>query len=65
VQERYSEEDAKPVHFDVNSLYELGLEVIFGEIVSLENDVIRHDTNEVAQILYSLLIDETNKRHQA
>src|SRR3954469_557602 len=36
VQERYSEEDAKPVHFDVSSLYELGLEVIFGEIVSLE-----------------------------
>ncbi len=39
--------------------------MIYGEIVSLENGVIRHDTNEVAKILYSLLIDETNKRHQA
>ena len=62
VQERYSEEAAKPVHFDVNSLSELGLEVIYGEIVCLENGVIRHDTNEVAKILYSLLIDETKKR---
>ena len=59
IQERYSEEAAKPVLFDINSLSELGLEVIYGEIVSLENSVIRHDTNEVAKILYSLLIDET------
>ena len=65
IQERYSEEAAKPVLFDVNSLSELGLEVIYGEIVCLENSVIRHDTNEVAKILYSLLIDETKQRHQA
>lgn len=62
VQERYSKEDAVPVHFDVNSLYSLGLKVIFGEIVSIENGVIRHDTKEVAKILYSLLIDETFKQ---
>lgn len=55
VQERYSEELAKPVHFDVSTLYELGLEVIYGEIVSLEDGVIRHDTKEVANILYSLI----------
>jgi uncharacterized cofD-like protein len=65
IQERYSEEAAKPVLFDVNSLSELGLEVIYGEIVCLEDRVIRHDTNEVAKILYSLLINETNQRHQA
>lgn len=65
IQKRYSEEDAKPVHFDVSNLYDLGLEVIYGEIVSLENGVIRHDTNEVAKILYSILIDETNKQHHA
>ena len=52
-------------YFDVNSLLELGLEVIYGEIVCLENGVIRHDTNKVAKILYSLLIDETKQRHQA
>ncbi len=61
VQERYSKEDAEPVHYDVNSLYSLGLDAIFGEIVCIESGVIRHDTNEVAKILYSLLIDETFK----
>jgi uncharacterized cofD-like protein len=65
IQKKYIAEAATPVHFDVSNLYELGLEVIYGEIVSLENGVIRHDTNEVAQILYSLLLDETNKGHQA
>src|SRR4051794_24423557 len=53
IQARYIKEEAKPVHFDVNSLYELGLDVIFGEIVSLDEGVIRHDTQEVAKILYS------------
>lgn len=62
---RYSEEFAKPVHFDFNQLYELGLEVVQGEIMSLENGVIRHDTKEVASILYNLLINETNKRYKA
>lgn len=62
VQERYKKEAAEPVNFDIKSLYSLGLEPIFGEIISIENGVIRHDTNEVARILYSLLMDETFKR---
>jgi uncharacterized cofD-like protein len=65
IQARYSKEEAKPVHFDVNSLYELGLDVIFGEIVSLNGGVIRHDTQEVAKILYSLLKNETKGRFKA
>lgn len=62
---RYSEELARPVHFDLSQLYELGLEVVEGEIMTLENGVIRHDTNEVAKILYTLLINETMKRFKA
>ncbi len=65
IQARYSKEEAKPVHFDISSLYNLGLEVIYGEIISLEYGMIRHDTNEVAKILYSLLQNETKKRHKA
>ena len=62
IQARYIKEEAKPVHFDVNSLYELGLDVIFGEIVSLDEGIIRHDTQEVAKILYSFLKNETKDR---
>jgi uncharacterized cofD-like protein len=65
IQARYIKEEAKPVHFDVNSLYELGLDVIFGEIVSLDEGVIRHDTQEVAKILYSFLKNETKDRFKA
>ena len=65
IQERYSKEAARPVHFDVEGLYDLGLEVIYGEIISLEDGVIRHDTNEVAKILYSLLQNETKRRFKA
>ncbi|MGG0719974.1 YvcK family protein [Robertmurraya massiliosenegalensis] len=62
---RYSEEYSQPVHFDFNQLYELGLEVVQGEIMTLENGVIRHDTKEVANILYSILLNETKKRFKA
>lgn len=63
--DRYSEELAKPVQFDLPNLYDLGLDVVQGEIMSLMNGVIRHDTKEVARILYSLLINETNQRFNA
>ncbi|MBT2689061.1 YvcK family protein [Bacillus sp. ISL-47] len=65
IQERYSEEMAKPVVYDTGALTELGLEIMHGEIVSHENGMIRHDTKEVAQMLYNLLLDETNKRFNA
>jgi uncharacterized cofD-like protein len=57
VQERYNEEKSQPVIFDIAQLYDLGLEVISGQIVTLKDGKIRHDTKEVAQILYSLLAD--------
>ncbi|MCE4050362.1 MULTISPECIES: YvcK family protein [Bacillaceae] len=58
VLERYNEEKAKPVFFDTEKLEKLGLEVILGEIISLEEKVIRHNTLEVAKILYSMLDPE-------
>ncbi|MGN7399619.1 gluconeogenesis factor YvcK family protein [Cytobacillus praedii] len=63
IQERYSEEMSKPVIFDTERLQELGLEVIPGEIVSEKDGVIRHDTKVVAEMLYSLLMDEMKKRN--
>jgi uncharacterized cofD-like protein len=65
IQLRYDEELAKPVHFDLPKLYELGLEVVPGEIASQTDGAIRHDTKKVAEILYSLLLDETKKRFNA
>ncbi|KQL21269.1 gluconeogenesis factor YvcK family protein [Cytobacillus solani] len=63
IQERYSEEMSKPVIFDTERLQDLGLEVIPGEIASEKDGVIRHDTKVVAEMLYSLLIDEMKKRN--
>ncbi|KON86374.1 hypothetical protein AF332_05745 [Sporosarcina globispora] len=65
IQERYSEEMAKPVVYDTAALTELGLEIMHGEIVSHEGGIIRHDTKEVAQMLYNLLLHETNRRFNA
>lgn len=53
--ERYAQELAKPVYYDVQKLTSLGLDIIHDKIISYENNVIRHDTKKVASILYDLL----------
>lgn len=65
IQERYSEEMAGPVVYDTGALAELGLDIMHGEIVSHEGGIIRHDTKEVAQMLYNLILHETNRRFNA
>jgi 2-phospho-L-lactate transferase/gluconeogenesis factor (CofD/UPF0052 family) len=65
VELRYKEELARPVQFDLDRIKELGVEVLQEEIATLENNVIRHDTKKVAEILYSLIINETKNRYNA
>lgn len=59
IQKRYKKEYAEPVYFDVPKLLELGVELLQDEFVSLHHGTIRHDTNKVAEILYSLIANET------
>jgi uncharacterized cofD-like protein len=59
VKERYKEEFAKPVVFDVEQLKKQGLEIIQGQIFNFEGNSIRHDTKKVARLLYAQLLDET------
>ncbi|ASV68321.1 MULTISPECIES: gluconeogenesis factor YvcK family protein [Cytobacillus] len=61
IQERYEEERAKPVYYDRDRLVEQGLEVLQGEIVSLEKGAIRHNTNEVAKKIYQLIVNDIMK----
>lgn len=55
IQQRYDEEKAKPVVFDINRLERMDLDVIAGDIIKLDQGVIRHNTLEVAKILYSII----------
>ncbi|WP_243388223.1 gluconeogenesis factor YvcK family protein [Bacillus kexueae] len=59
IKERYAEEKAEPVYVDLEHLQQLGLQVIQDDIISFENQVIRHNTNKVASILHRVL--QTNE----
>lgn len=59
---RYKEEYAQPVMFDVEGLIALGLDIVEDEIYNFDNNLIRHDTKKVADILYNMLLDETNSQ---
>lgn len=65
VQLRYNEELADPVKYDFAQLYELGLEVVLGDIAIQEKGALRHDPKKVADILYNLLLTEANKQYEA
>lgn len=58
VQDRYKEEFAKPVVFDVGSLERLGVKIVQGQIFNFEGNSIRHDTKKVARMLYQMLLNE-------
>lgn len=55
IQERYKEERAKPVVYDVEKLQSMGLHTIFDDIITYEDFTIRHDTTKVAEILVGLI----------
>lgn len=55
LKEKYAQELAKPVYYDLDVLSSLGLTIISDKIISYDDDVIRHDTRRVASLLYSLL----------
>jgi uncharacterized cofD-like protein len=55
IKDRYAEELAQPVDFDIEKLKEMGLDVFIDKIVTYEKGVIRHDTNKVAKILFEMI----------
>ncbi|KKB38658.1 gluconeogenesis factor YvcK family protein [Bacillus thermotolerans] len=58
IQEKYKEEHAKPVVYDVDLLKSMGIDVIFDHIAIRKDGVIRHNTSKVADILFQLLQDK-------
>lgn len=55
VMEAYAEENAEPVIYDIKRLMNMGLEIIEGNIVEYKQSTVRHNTNKIAQLLYSLM----------
>lgn len=55
----YAEENAEPVIFDTERLIEMGLQIIDGDIIHHQQPTLRHDTQKIANLLYSILITGT------
>lgn len=61
VREKYAEENAEPVEYDLDRLASLGLEIIEADIIDENQKYLRHDNKKVAEILCSLIgIDPKN-----
>ncbi|HEY4552493.1 MAG TPA: YvcK family protein [Bacillaceae bacterium] len=61
LQSKYKEEMAQPVLYDVDRLISLGVKVIYDKIINYDDGLIRHDTEKVANIIYSLLGRDTEQ----
>lgn len=51
----YAGENSEPVIFDIERLLGMGLEIIEGDIIDHSRSTIRHDTQKIAKLLYSLI----------
>ncbi len=65
IQLRYNQELAHPVKYDMPNLFDMGLEIVHGDIAELEKGALRHDPKKVAGILYKMLLTETKRRYEA
>ncbi|HLR08912.1 MAG TPA: YvcK family protein [Bacillota bacterium] len=53
----YAGENAEPVIYDAERLLEMDLQIIEGDIIDHSRSTLRHDTQKVAKLLYSLIDD--------
>lgn len=53
--QRYKLENAEPVIYDLENLQKFGLQIINKDLVQIKDNMIRHDTNKIANVIYSLL----------
>jgi uncharacterized cofD-like protein len=55
IRDVYAGENAKPVNYDIEKLLDMGLEIIEGDIIDYSRGTIRHDTEKIAKLLFSLI----------
>ncbi|WP_106496702.1 gluconeogenesis factor YvcK family protein [Lentibacillus sp. Marseille-P4043] len=55
VREIYAEENADPVVYDTDQLLAMNLQIIEGDIIDHSQATLRHDTNKIAALLYSII----------
>lgn len=55
VRDVYAEENADPVIYDTDQLLNMNLQIIEGDIIDHSRATLRHDTNKIAALLYSIL----------
>ncbi|WP_067727130.1 gluconeogenesis factor YvcK family protein [Oceanobacillus damuensis] len=51
----YAEENASPVEYDMERLFDMGLEIIEGDIIDHSQSTLRHDNHKIAKLLYSIM----------
>ncbi|SFA89134.1 conserved hypothetical protein, cofD-related [Lentibacillus halodurans] len=55
VREVYAEENAAPVIYDTERLIDMGLRIIESDIIDPSRTTLRHDTQKIAKLLYSII----------
>ncbi|TDQ36980.1 gluconeogenesis factor YvcK family protein [Aureibacillus halotolerans] len=62
--QKYAEEDAVPVMFDEALLTSMGVQLIKGNFIDITSGMVRHDTTQIAGILYDLASKGAKEQYQ-
>src|SRR5690625_5510304 len=57
IKQRYADEDAEPVIYDLEKLKELDLKIIERDIIEPNQDMLRHEINKITNIINEIAFD--------
>jgi len=58
VQEKYLKENSIPVKVDGNRIKELGIDLVLDNIAKVTNDVVKHDSDKLAEVLIDTIMEK-------
>jgi uncharacterized cofD-like protein len=59
---RYAKERAQPVENDLDNIFRMGLEVMSGNLVTVEDRKVRHDPDEISAVALKLALQGRMRR---
>src|SRR5699024_3325179 len=64
IKQRYADEDAEPVNYDLEKLKELDLKIIERDLIEPNQHMLRHDKKKIAYIIYEMALDTQATREK-
>lgn len=64
IKQKYTDDGAEQVRVDLEKTYKSGIKMVFDDFVSIKNNLVRHDSNKLAQSVINLAVEVVLKNEK-